>query len=124
MISAKEEPEAAIPPAMDGLLKVHQRILDDIDPTRALPGGTICTRLLLAATQAGNLIGKQGATIKTVQDSSNCIIRVLGEGLLDNTLRTRFHLIFVCIIDCTVYIADMYKVVSDLCLQRTFLFLL
>ncbi|XP_071738198.1 flowering locus K homology domain-like [Rutidosis leptorrhynchoides] len=79
LISAKEEPEAAIPPAMDGLLKVHQRILDDIDPTRALPGGTFCTRLLLAATQAGNLIGKQGATIKTVQDSSNCILRVLGE---------------------------------------------
>ncbi|XP_071715701.1 flowering locus K homology domain-like isoform X2 [Rutidosis leptorrhynchoides] len=79
LISAKEEPEAAIPPAMDGLLKVHQRILDDIDPTRTLPGGTICTRLLLAASQAGNLIGKQGATIKTVQDSSNCVIRVLGE---------------------------------------------
>nr|XP_043637124.1 flowering locus K homology domain-like [Erigeron canadensis] len=81
LISAKEEPDLAIPPAMDGLLKVHQRILDDLaDPARAPPpGGTICTRLLLAATQAGNLIGKQGATIKTVQDSSNCIIRVLRE---------------------------------------------
>ncbi|KAM0054088.1 putative K domain-containing protein [Helianthus debilis subsp. tardiflorus] len=78
LISAKEEPELAIPPAMDGLLKVHQRIIDaDADSNRA--GGTICTRLLLAATQAGNLIGKQGATIKTIQDSSNCVIRVLGE---------------------------------------------
>lgn len=70
---------------MDGLLKVHQRIIDaDSDPTRAPPGGTtMSTRLLLAATQAGNLIGKQGATIKIVQDSSNCIIRVLGEGWLE-----------------------------------------
>lgn len=84
MISAKEELDAAIPPAMDGLLKVHQRIIDaDSDPTRAPGGTTMTTRLLLAATQAGNLIGKQGATIKTVQDSSNCIIRVLGEGLLE-----------------------------------------
>lgn len=68
---------------MDGLLKVHQRILDaDADSNRA--GSTMCTRLLLAATQAGNLIGKQGATIKTIQDSSNCVLRVLGEGLLEN----------------------------------------
>ncbi|KAJ9564918.1 hypothetical protein OSB04_000884 [Centaurea solstitialis] len=82
LISAKEEPDAAISPAMDGLLKVHQRVIDtNTDPTHAQPGGgvTICTRLLLAATQAGSLIGKQGATIKIIQDSSNCIIRVLGE---------------------------------------------
>ncbi|KAL4573722.1 hypothetical protein LXL04_020538 [Taraxacum kok-saghyz] len=28
LISAKEEPEASIPPAKDGLLKVHQRVID------------------------------------------------------------------------------------------------
>ncbi|GJU59293.1 flowering locus K homology domain-like protein isoform X1 [Tanacetum coccineum] len=77
LISAKEEPDLPIPPAMDGLLKVHQRILDADGPGRAPP--SMCTRLLLAATQAGNLIGKQGATIKIIQDSSNCILRVLGE---------------------------------------------
>ncbi|KVH94331.1 flowering locus K homology domain-like isoform X1 [Cynara cardunculus var. scolymus] len=82
LISAKEEPDAAISPAMDGLLKVHQRVIDaDADPTHAQPKGgvTICTRLLVAATQAGSLIGKQGVTVKIIQDSSNCIIRVLGE---------------------------------------------
>ncbi|KAI3749476.1 hypothetical protein L2E82_20088 [Cichorium intybus] len=80
LISAKEEPDASIPPAMDGLLKIHQRVINaDVDPTHPPAGGTISSRLLVAATQAGNLIGKQGATIKTIQDSSNSIIRVLGE---------------------------------------------
>ncbi|KAI3699277.1 hypothetical protein L2E82_43492 [Cichorium intybus] len=80
LISAKEEPYASIPPAVDGLLKIHQRVINaDVDPTHPPAGGTISSRLLVAATQAGNLIGKQGATIKTIQDSSNCIIRVLGK---------------------------------------------
>lgn len=81
LISAKEEPEASIPPAMDGLLKVHQRVVDDDkDSPHGPPGGpaTITTRLLVAGAQGGNLIGKQGATIKTIQDSSNCKIRVMG----------------------------------------------
>ncbi|KAK2970172.1 hypothetical protein RJ640_019640, partial [Escallonia rubra] len=81
MISAKEEPDVSIPPAMDGLLKVHKRIVDvDTDPAHApsVAVGTVCTRLLVAASQAGSLIGKQGATIKSIQDGSNCTIRVLG----------------------------------------------
>lgn len=78
LISAKEEPDALIPPAIDGLLKVHQRVMDaDSDPARVQPA-TISTRLLVAGTQGGSLIGKQGATIKTIQDSSNCKIRVIG----------------------------------------------
>ncbi|KAF5782392.1 putative K domain-containing protein [Helianthus annuus] len=84
LISAKEEPDVPIPPAMDGLLKVHQRVLDaDKDSAHAPPGGptSICTRLLVAGAQGGSLIGKQGATIKTIQDSSNCKIRVIGETL-------------------------------------------
>lgn len=81
LISAKEEPEASIPPAIDGLLKVHQRVIDaDSDPARVQPGN-ISTRLLVAGTQGGSLIGKQGATIKTIQDSSGCKIRVIGENL-------------------------------------------
>ncbi|KAL4556772.1 hypothetical protein LXL04_034931 [Taraxacum kok-saghyz] len=35
----------------------------------------------LQGTQGGSLIGKQGATIKTIQDSSNRKIRVIGENL-------------------------------------------
>ncbi|KAK1426786.1 hypothetical protein QVD17_15466 [Tagetes erecta] len=84
LISAKEEPDVSIPPAMDGLLKVHQRVVDaDKDSPHAPPGGpaSISTRLLVAGAQGGTLIGKQGATIKTIQDASNCKIRVVGENL-------------------------------------------
>ena len=91
MISAKEEPDLPIPPAMDGLLEVHKRVVGvDSDPSHApsTAGGIVCTRLLVAATQAGSLIGKQGATIKSIQDASSCTIRVLGEGA--------FHIISCC----------------------------
>nr|XP_043609268.1 flowering locus K homology domain-like [Erigeron canadensis] len=81
LISAKEEPDSPMPPAMDGLLKVHQRIIDaDTEFTQAAPT-SICSRLLVAGAQGGSLIGKQGATIKTIQDSSNCKIRVMSENL-------------------------------------------
>ncbi|KAM3326138.1 hypothetical protein P3S67_001264 [Capsicum chacoense] len=82
MISAKEVPSLSIPPAMDGLLKVHKQIVDvDTDSANAPSGAgrPITTRLLVAASQAGNLIGKQGSTIKSVQDTSHCTIRVIGE---------------------------------------------
>ncbi|KAF8388189.1 hypothetical protein HHK36_026855 [Tetracentron sinense] len=82
MISAKEEPDASLPPAIDGLLRVHKRIVDGLDGDSAhappAAGGMVLTRLLVAATQAGSLIGKQGATIKSIQEASNCIVRVLG----------------------------------------------
>ncbi|XP_027095513.2 flowering locus K homology domain-like isoform X1 [Coffea eugenioides] len=81
MVSAKEEPDLDIPPAMDGLLRIHKRVVDvDSDPANAQSGNgkTVSTRLLVAATQAGSLIGKQGATIKSIQDASHCTIRVLG----------------------------------------------
>ncbi|KAL6502892.1 hypothetical protein OROHE_024060 [Orobanche hederae] len=80
IISAKEEPDLKIPPAVDGLLKVHKHIIDlESDPANARSGGTTCTRLLVAASQAGSLIGKQGATVKSIQDDSHCIVRVLSE---------------------------------------------
>lgn len=82
MVSAKEEPDSSLPPAMDGLLRVHKRIVDglDGDSSHAPPptGGKVSTRLLVAASQAGSLIGKQGGTVKSIQEASNCIVRVLG----------------------------------------------
>ncbi|KAG5514543.1 hypothetical protein RHGRI_035819 [Rhododendron griersonianum] len=81
LVSAKEEPDLPISPAMEGLLRVHKRIVDvDSDPANAPSGagGMVCTRLLVAANQAGVLIGKQGATIKSIQDASSCTIRILG----------------------------------------------
>ncbi|XP_058078213.1 flowering locus K homology domain-like isoform X2 [Magnolia sinica] len=80
MISAKEEQEASTPPAVDGLLRVHKRTVDglDNDSGHAPPGSSVSTRLLVAASQAGSLIGRQGASIKSIQDASNCVVRVLG----------------------------------------------
>lgn len=85
MVSAKEEPDRTIPPAVDGLLRVHKQVVnvdrDSADST-SMAGRPIVARLLVADTQAGSLIGKQGSTIKTIQDTSGCTIKVLGTGLL------------------------------------------
>ncbi|KAH9322669.1 hypothetical protein KI387_017308, partial [Taxus chinensis] len=84
MVSAKDEPEAPISPAMDGVLKVHKRILEGIDAitdagrAQQGAGGSISTRMLLPGTQSGSLIGKQGSTIKSIQEDSGANVRVLG----------------------------------------------
>lgn len=83
MISAKEEPDRPIPPAVEGLLRVHKQVVSvDRDPAENASGAGRpgLTRLLVADTQAGSLIGKQGSTIKTFQDATGCNIRVLGSG--------------------------------------------
>lgn len=84
MVSAKEEPDAPLPPAVDGLLRVLRRVVDGLENDSSEPpsgaGGKVSTRLLVPAPQAGSLIGKQGATVKAIQEESNCIVRVLGSG--------------------------------------------
>ncbi|KAK8918741.1 hypothetical protein KSP39_PZI021883 [Platanthera zijinensis] len=81
IISAKEEPDLPISPAMNGLLKVHKRMVDglDGDSVQGLPnpGNVVLTRLLVGATQAGSLIGKQGSTIKYIQETSSSVVRVV-----------------------------------------------
>jgi poly(rC)-binding protein 2/3/4 len=83
MISAKDEPDVVLPPAVDGLLRVHKRITDGLDDDTEQPQrGTVTagpTRLLVPASQAGSLIGKQGGTIKSIQDASKCVLRILGK---------------------------------------------
>ncbi|KFK37875.1 hypothetical protein AALP_AA3G040700 [Arabis alpina] len=80
MVSGKEEPESSLPPSMDGLLRVHMRIVDGLDgeASQAPPPSKVSTRLLVPASQAGSLIGKQGGTVKAIQEASGCIVRVLG----------------------------------------------
>lgn len=82
MVSAKEEPDNPLPPAIDGLLRIHRRVVDglDDDSPHPPPGAKASTRLLVPAAQAGSLIGKQGTTVKSIQEESNCIVRVLGAG--------------------------------------------
>ncbi|KAJ6804395.1 RNA-binding KH domain-containing protein PEPPER-like [Iris pallida] len=81
LISAKEEPEAEISPAMDAVLKVFKRLngLSDggAEITTQASAPTCSVRLLVAASQAINLIGKQGSSIKAIQESSGATIRVL-----------------------------------------------
>lgn len=87
MVSAKEELDLPVSPAMDALMRVHKRIIDvDTDSAPATSGavGTVITRILVADTQAGSLIGKQGSTVKSIQDASNCTIRVLSAEHLPN----------------------------------------
>lgn len=88
MISAKEEPDASVPPAMDGLLKVHKRIIEVNESASARPnaGVTVTTRLLVAGSQVGSLIGRQGATVKSIQEASNCIIHVSGTGTCNDII--------------------------------------
>jgi len=81
MISAREEHDLSISPAMDGLLRIHKRLIDGLDgEAHALQNAdnVTITRLLAGATQTGTLIGKHGVTIKSIQDASNCVIRVIG----------------------------------------------
>lgn len=84
MVSAKEEPERSIPPAVEGLLRVHKHVVNVDQPADSASGAgrQIITRLLVADTQAGSLIGKQGSTIKSYQDATGCNLRVLGSGAL------------------------------------------
>ncbi|KAK4339489.1 hypothetical protein RND71_040951 [Anisodus tanguticus] len=82
MVSAKEEPGASLPPAIDGLLRVHRRVVDGLESDSSHPpppvAGKVSTNLLVPAAQAGSLIGKQGTTVKSIQEASSCIVRVLG----------------------------------------------
>ncbi|KAH7284007.1 hypothetical protein KP509_34G035300 [Ceratopteris richardii] len=80
MVSAREEPQAPKSPAIDGLLKVHKRVIDGLDGEMdgsAARLGPVTSKLLVPATQAGSLIGRQGATIKSIQDESGATVRVL-----------------------------------------------
>jgi poly(rC)-binding protein 3/4 len=83
LVSAKEEPDLPVSPAMEALLRVHKRIVDGLDEEseQSTPstGNAGPTRLLVPGVQAATIIGKQGATIKIIQEGSNAIVRVSGK---------------------------------------------
>ncbi|KAI4377551.1 hypothetical protein MLD38_015157 [Melastoma candidum] len=85
LITGKEEPESPLSPAMDAAIRVFKRV-SGISETEELSGesaAVFCSiKLLVASTQAISLIGKQGSTIKSMQESSGASIRVLPEGEL------------------------------------------
>ncbi|KAL5549418.1 hypothetical protein UlMin_004649 [Ulmus minor] len=83
LISGKEEPEASLSPAMDAVIRVFKRVSglseSDGDGKAAVAAGVaFCSiRMLVASTQAINLIGKQGSLIKSIQESTGASVRVL-----------------------------------------------
>jgi hypothetical protein len=95
LISGKEEPEAALSPAMDAVIRIFKRISGlsesegDSKPSGAAAVPFASIRLLVASTQAINLIGKQGSLIKSIQESTGASVRVLSGGKL-----LMFHVFF------------------------------
>ncbi|CAL9038415.1 unnamed protein product [Musa banksii] len=79
LISGKEEPEAEISPAMDAVLRIFKRVngISDSSSNSGSVPGTCSVRLLVASSQAVNLIGKKGEAIRSIQESSNATVRVL-----------------------------------------------
>lgn len=79
LISGKEEPEAPLSPAMDAVIRVFKRVsgLSENDASGAAGVAFCSIRLLVASTQAINLIGKQGSLIKSIQESTAASVRVL-----------------------------------------------
>ncbi|GLU01133.1 hypothetical protein SLE2022_184580 [Rubroshorea leprosula] len=85
LISGKEEPDAQLPPATDAAVRVFRRVsglstLEGDDTGSAVAGAAFCSiKLLVASSQAINLIGKQGSTIKSIQESTGATVRILAE---------------------------------------------
>ncbi|GJP81173.1 hypothetical protein CLOP_g11340 [Closterium sp. NIES-67] len=84
LVSGREDPDTELPPAVVAMLRVHRRIVEGVSEDEieaSQPGeafrGQVATRLLVPATQAGSLIGRQGQTIKALQDSTGAHIRIL-----------------------------------------------
>ncbi|CAH9124171.1 unnamed protein product [Cuscuta epithymum] len=85
LITGREDPDVPLSPAMDGTLKVFRRIsglcsAEEGGADSAAAMAAFCSiKLLVAASQAAHLIGKQGSTIKSIQESSGASVRVLTE---------------------------------------------
>uniref|UniRef100_A0A5B7A9L8 K Homology domain-containing protein n=1 Tax=Davidia involucrata TaxID=16924 RepID=A0A5B7A9L8_DAVIN len=83
LISGKEETDAPLSPAMDAAIRIFKRVsgLHESEGDGKAPDATgiaFCSiRLLVASTQAINLIGKQGSLIKSIQESTGASVRVL-----------------------------------------------
>ncbi|KAI9102351.1 hypothetical protein K1719_023553 [Acacia pycnantha] len=71
---------------MDAAIRVFKRVygLSEGDGESGLLGvAYVSVRLLVASTQAINLIGKQGSLIKSIQESTGASARVLSGGMLN-----------------------------------------
>lgn len=85
LISGKEELDAPVSPAMNAAIRIFKRVSgigEGDDKGSAADVAAFCSiRLLVPSAQALTLIGKQGSTIKSIQESSGAGVRILPEGL-------------------------------------------
>ncbi|XP_022729228.1 RNA-binding KH domain-containing protein PEPPER-like isoform X2 [Durio zibethinus] len=80
LISGKEEPDVPLSPAMDAAVRVFKRVVGLSTNEGEVAVAAFCSiRLLVASSQAINLIGKQGSTIKSIQEATDASVRVLSE---------------------------------------------
>ncbi|OMP11690.1 hypothetical protein CCACVL1_00340 [Corchorus capsularis] len=80
LISGKEEPDLPLSPAMDAAVRVFKRVVGLSTNEGDVTVAAFCSiRLLVASSQAINLIGKQGSTIKSIQEATDASVRVLPE---------------------------------------------
>ncbi|XP_071697354.1 RNA-binding KH domain-containing protein PEPPER-like [Rutidosis leptorrhynchoides] len=79
LISGKEETELPLSPAMDAVIRIFRRINGFPDnQSESIASVPFCSiRLLVPSMQAISLIGKQGSSIKSIQESTGCSVRVL-----------------------------------------------
>ncbi|WOG96897.1 hypothetical protein DCAR_0416235 [Daucus carota subsp. sativus] len=87
VISGKEDPDAALSPAMVAVMRLSKQVIglpegdeDDIKSSGAA-AVNCCVRLLVPSGQAFSLIGRQGARIRPMQEASGSAIRVLSSGM-------------------------------------------
>lgn len=72
---------------MDAVLRISKRInglpeIEEDAKATGAPAVAFCSvKLLVAASQAINLIGKQGSTIKSIQDGTGASVKVLSSGM-------------------------------------------
>ncbi|XP_071737109.1 RNA-binding KH domain-containing protein PEPPER-like [Rutidosis leptorrhynchoides] len=78
LISGKEDTEVPFSSAMDAVIRVFKLVNgfseDDGEDLSSIQSCSI--RLLVTSLQAMSLIGKQGSSIKTIQESSGCTVSV------------------------------------------------
>ncbi|GAB2276035.1 hypothetical protein Dimus_010777 [Dionaea muscipula] len=84
LISGQEDPDLPVSPAMDAVLRVFKQVTDlssiDADDNRSATAAAFCSiKLLIPLAQAINLIGRQGSTIKSIQENSGAVVRISTE---------------------------------------------
>lgn len=81
LISGKEDPGSALPPAINAMIRIFKVIngMPENDDTEG--EAAVClTRLLVAHSQAISLIGKEGSIISCIRQSTGASVRVVSVG--------------------------------------------